>query len=64
MEELQTKVLTDQMLRQCRKIIPVTRKMNEADEAAVLDCYQKYLRTLNFTSQVLVSHFSQQAQKD
>lgn len=42
MEDLQLRILSDEMLKTCRKLIPVTRKMTESDDSLVVDCFQKY----------------------
>lgn len=42
MEDLQFRLLSDEMLKTCRELIPVTRKMTETDENLVVDCFNKF----------------------
>jgi hypothetical protein len=53
MDKVGAKLLTDEMLRTCRKLQPVTRLMNESDDAVILHCFNKYLETFKYTGELL-----------
>lgn len=49
-------MITDEMLKVCRKQIPVTRQMNESDDQHLLECFQNYVGVFQLTSQ-RIEHF-------
>lgn len=53
MQELQLRLLSDEMLKTCRKLIPVTRKMTEADDSLIIDCFNKYTAAYITADQLL-----------
>lgn len=42
MEKLHFRLLNDEMLKTCRELIPLSRKMTETDDSLILDCFNKY----------------------
>lgn len=42
MEIAFSNMFSDQMLKTCRELIPVTRRINENDSQMVMDCFHKF----------------------
>ena len=42
MEELVFNLMSDNMLRACRELVPITRKMTEREDLLIVDCFNKY----------------------
>lgn len=58
METVFTNLLTDEMLKTCRELIPVTRRLNENDDQMLVECFHKFTGAYLISEQIMAGNTS------